>query len=272
MAALPAHSTKHIALLRYPFHGCLFHLAQRDNGLTNGTALWLGAQCLSLYLADALRRKASPGRRLRALELGSGIGLSALALCSMGWDVLATDLPDVISAVLSSNVARNTSQLPAGSGTIQVRALDWTVPPDQWVWNNATFIGLPGGPETDHPDFVETLGPPFDLIISSDTLYATEIVQPLFRTLHAMTTLSAKHGCRSPPVYLAIERRDPLLIDLALADAVKLWGFAAERVPHKKIAKALEKGGAKWDKEDWDDVEIWKLTRKTNSSSVSSNV
>ncbi|KAH9934621.1 uncharacterized protein B0H18DRAFT_869423 [Fomitopsis serialis] len=265
MAALPAHSTKHIALLRYPFHGHLFYLAQRDNGLTNGTALWLGAQCLSLFLADALRRQAPPGRRLRAIELGSGIGLSALALCSMGWDVLATDLPDVISAVLSSNVARNTSQLPVGSGTVQVRALDWTVPPDQWVWDNATFIGLPEGPEADHPDLVETLRPPFDLIISSDTLYATEIVQPLFRTLHALTTLSAKHGCRSPPVYLAIERRDPLLIDLALADAVRLWDFTAERVPHKKIVKALEKGGANWDKEDWDDVEIWKLTRKTDS-------
>ncbi|TFY60280.1 hypothetical protein EVJ58_g5252 [Rhodofomes roseus] len=268
----PAHSTKHLALLRYPFRDLVFHLAQRDDGLTNGTALWLGAQCLSLYLADALRLKAPPARRLRAIELGSGIGLSALALCSMGWDVLATDLPDVISAVLTSNVVRNASQLPGGSGTIQVRALDWTVPADQWVWGNGTFIGLPGGPGTERTELVETLGPPFDLIISSDTLYAAEIVHPLFRTLHALITLSAEHGCRSPPVYLAIERRDPSLIDLALADAVKLWGFAAERVPHKKVVKALDKGGVKWDKEDWEGVEIWRFTQKTSSSPVSANV
>ena len=48
----PAHRTKHLALLRYPFRNTVFDLAQSNNGLTNGTALWLGAQCLSLYLAD----------------------------------------------------------------------------------------------------------------------------------------------------------------------------------------------------------------------------
>ncbi|KZT67699.1 hypothetical protein DAEQUDRAFT_792362 [Daedalea quercina L-15889] len=262
----PAHRTKHLALLRYPFRNTVFDLTQSDNGLTNGTALWLGAQCLSLYLADALKLKAPPGRRLQAIELGSGIGLSALALCSMGWDVLATDLPDVISAVLSTNIARNAPHLPVGSGIIQARALDWTVPPDQWEWSNSTSIGLPNNPEKPQIDCTETLCPPFDLIISSDTLYATEIVQPLLRTLHALATLSARHGCRSPPAYIAVERRDPSLVDLALADAVTVWGFTTERVLQKKVAKAMERGGVRWDKEDWEGVEIWKLTQKTNNS------
>ncbi|KAI0724070.1 hypothetical protein C8Q72DRAFT_889829 [Fomitopsis betulina] len=268
----PAHRTKHLALLRYPFRNTLFDLIQSNNGLTNGTALWLGSQCLSLYLADALRLKAPPGRRLRAIELGSGVGLSALALCSMGWDVLATDLPDVISGVLESNIARNASHLPVGRGTVQVRALDWTVPPEQWVWDNSTFIGLLGGPQRPQPEHVETCGPPFDLIISSDTLYATDIVHPLFRTLHVLCTLSAKPGCRPPPIYLAIERRDPALIDRALADAVTTWGFTTERVLHRKVAKALEKGGAKWDKDDWDGVEIWKLTLETKGSPIPGDV
>ena len=85
MAVRPAHETKHIPLLEHPFRDSVFHLAQRDNGATNGTGLWLGAQCLSFYLADALKYKApssavhSPAGtpRPRAIELGSGIGLSA---------------------------------------------------------------------------------------------------------------------------------------------------------------------------------------------------
>lgn len=85
MALRPAHETKHIPLLQYPFRAHLFHLTQLDNGATNGTGLWLGAQCLSLYLSDLLRNKsASPSglstgaqRPNKAIELGSGIGLSA---------------------------------------------------------------------------------------------------------------------------------------------------------------------------------------------------
>ncbi|EPT06149.1 hypothetical protein FOMPIDRAFT_124948 [Fomitopsis schrenkii] len=272
MAHKRPHRTKHLALLRYPFRNTVFDLTQSNNGLTNGTALWLGAQCLSLYLADALRLKAPSGRRLRAIELGSGVGLSALALCSMGWDVLATDLPDVISGVLESNIARNASHLPVGSGNVQVRALDWTVPPEQWVWDNRTFIGLLGGPPRPQPEHFETFGPPFDLIISSDTLYATDIVHPLFRTLHILSTLSAKPGYRPPPVYLAIERRGPALIDRALADAVTTWGFTTERVLHRKVAKALEKGGTSWDKDDWDGVEIWKLTLVPKGSPIPGEV
>ena len=83
----PAHETKHIPILDYPFRALRFHLAQLDNGASNGTALWLGAQCLSLYLADNLKHRspsspgstalAPDGKRPRVIELGSGIGLSA---------------------------------------------------------------------------------------------------------------------------------------------------------------------------------------------------
>ena len=79
MTVRPAHETKHIQELQYPFLASTFHLAQHDNGLANGTALWLGAQCLSLYLADICARKAAnPSQtRPKLIELGSGIGLSA---------------------------------------------------------------------------------------------------------------------------------------------------------------------------------------------------
>ena len=86
MALRPAHETKHVPLLQYPFRSHIFHLVQLDNGATNGTGLWLGAQCMSLYLSDLLKNKSSTStsgpfagakRRNRAIELGSGIGLSA---------------------------------------------------------------------------------------------------------------------------------------------------------------------------------------------------
>ena len=87
MALRPAHETKHIPLLQYPFRTHTFHLTQLDNGATNGTGLWLGAQCLSLYLSDLFRlrnKSTSPSclsagaqRPNTVIELGSGIGLSA---------------------------------------------------------------------------------------------------------------------------------------------------------------------------------------------------
>lgn len=80
-APQPAHHTKHLAELAYTFKQCTFRLAQLNNGNTNGTALWMGAQVLSAWLAHTLdnknRVKHAAGRRPRVLELGSGIGLSA---------------------------------------------------------------------------------------------------------------------------------------------------------------------------------------------------
>ena len=78
---LPAHRTKHIPSLAYP----PFVLAQSDDGHSNGTALWLGAQILSPYLVCRLKPPLPQQRRPRAVELGSGVGLTACVcpVCSM---------------------------------------------------------------------------------------------------------------------------------------------------------------------------------------------
>lgn len=87
----PAHDTKHEPELAYPFLSCTFRLRQFNDGRGNGTGLWLGSQCLSLYLEDiqptllkqvkSRRKLASEsegeGPKPRAIELGSGIGLGA---------------------------------------------------------------------------------------------------------------------------------------------------------------------------------------------------
>lgn len=77
MMTLPAHRTKHIPSLPYPHLGLSFQLTQSDDGRSNGTALWLGAQILSAYLACHYKLPAQTQRRPRAVELGSGVGLTA---------------------------------------------------------------------------------------------------------------------------------------------------------------------------------------------------
>lgn len=172
--------------------------------------------------------------------------------------MLATDIPEVVSTVLRQNITQNIPVLPAISGHIEIRELDWTVPPDRWTWDNDKVITnaseSSSGNLSSHPK--ELLRPPFDLIITSDTLYSPDLTRPLLRTLHALSVSSSSH---SPPIYICIERRDPLLVDHALAEAKGVWGFNVERVSHRKLVKAMEKCGVKWVMDDWDGVEIWKF-------------
>ncbi|KAF9532255.1 hypothetical protein CPB83DRAFT_847524 [Crepidotus variabilis] len=258
MSSQPAHLTKHIPQLQYNFNSTPYSLAQLTDGVSNGTALWLGGQCLAMYLAQHHGKLfKSESRTPRAIELGSGIGLTALALASLGWDVVATDTPHVVTSVLKRNISTNLSTLPSGSGTVQVRELDWLVPHEQWTWDNPSIIASSATLSeltTSSPDL---LRPPFDLIFTADTVYATELIEPMLRTL---STLSCPLSSSNvPPVLLCVERRDPRLVDRLLSDAKEKWGFTVERIPHRKVAKALEKSGTHWEKGDWEDVELWKL-------------
>lgn len=191
----------------------------------------------------------------------------------MGWDVLATDLPDVIASVLSANITNNLHNLPPQCGTIQVRALDWTVPPSEWTWDNETVIAshsaraVQGSSEA--RDILLT--PPFDLIITADTVYSPALVQPLLRTLMHVCLLSRSHdtgvpGTRKLSVYICIERRDPALTEDFLASAKEM--FSLSRVPHRKLADAMEGSGLRWAKDDWEGMEIWSFTPISDYSSA----
>ncbi|GJJ12098.1 hypothetical protein Clacol_006339 [Clathrus columnatus] len=164
----------------------------------------------------------------RAIELGSGIGYTALVLASMGWDVVATDTESIIRSVLRKNIDNNKASL---SGTVQVRQLDWTTH-EESSWDD--LVG-------------------FDLILTADTLYAPHLVEPLLRTLHKLSYKT------STPVIVAIERRDGALLDNALERARTEFNFKVHRVPHKKLAKLVQKASYGWSKEDWSDIELWKL-------------
>jgi hypothetical protein len=75
---LPAHHTKHLKMLEYPIgRDLIVNLSQLDDETTNGTTLWLAAQCLSLFLANSHKKPRHSIARPKAVELGSGIGLTA---------------------------------------------------------------------------------------------------------------------------------------------------------------------------------------------------
>ncbi|EKM55540.1 uncharacterized protein PHACADRAFT_95303 [Phanerochaete carnosa HHB-10118-sp] len=265
---LPAHKTKHLAVLEYLFKNSVFRLAQLDDGNTNGTALWMGAQVLSAWLSCLLdnkyraRQTLSP-KRPTVLELGSGIGLSALVASSFGWNVLATDLPDVIDSVLAENISKNVGDLPPESGTIELRALDWAVSPSEWTWADNAIIA-----SADRPPC--SLAPPFDLIITADTVYSPHLVDPLLRTLDHIytvsTTLANSGKVHRPSLYVCVERRDPMLVDDFLAKASKI--FTVSRIPPRKVADAMEKSGILWCKEDWDGMEIWSFAKARKAGEV----
>jgi hypothetical protein len=54
LSILPAQDTKHLPLLQYPFKNHIFQLSQSNDGASNGSALWLGGQVLTAYLANVL--------------------------------------------------------------------------------------------------------------------------------------------------------------------------------------------------------------------------
>lgn len=197
-----------------------------------------------------------------------------LVLASLGWDVCATDIEPVVSAVLRPNIAHNASGAQKIIGDVQVRELDWTVAPSAWCWSDSLRIASSAS-SADGPGCYakrelagggEEAAPLFDLIITSDTLYSPSLVVPLLRTLHRLCVLSQsneesspKKPSKPPPVYMALENRDPALVASFLTQARDDWGFSTTRIPDRRVGRAIERCKMAWKRSDWEGVEVWKL-------------
>ncbi|WVR04553.1 hypothetical protein IAU60_001560 [Kwoniella sp. DSM 27419] len=134
-------------------------------------------------------------------------------------------------------------------------------------------------------------GQAWDMIVMTDTFYAPHLIDPLWQTLLLVSHPAPPDGAitvdfsndygtrrtesqieslqgrqipqgrrqrtRSPPIYIALERRDPRLMTSAL-DRGRELGFDLKKIARPRLSKELERAGWGWQMDDWEDVEVWK--------------
>lgn len=239
------------------------------------------SQILSVYIHELLKSKKpyklvnGVKQRHKAIEVGAGTGpflpslvslpltlplagLLSLSLHGMGYDVVSTDIKFVAQGILRANLSRNRSTA-LSAPTLEARTLDWFSPPSSWDWTSASITpsSRPTPPSSSTPTFLQ---PPFDLILTTDSVYDPSLSTPLLRTLHALSTPPLSPS--PPPIYLSLEVRDPDLISSFLESARKEWGFKCVKVEWGRLERLVGRegdGGMGWKEEDWDGVEVWKL-------------
>ncbi len=167
-----------------------------------------------------------------AVELGAGIGLLSILLALLGWTVKATDIEPSLTAVLSPNIEANRQKIAAsGSGNCDARHLDWL----------DADAALPFQTHC-----------PIDLVLTTDTLYVPELAAPLFRTIRKLATPGHTR------VFVALERRDPGMVDRTLADATKEHGMRFEPIARDTLRRDADRfGNPGWDWDELEDVQVY---------------
>lgn len=182
-------------------------------------------------------------RRPLAIELGAGTGFVSLVLALCGWSVVATDL-DQGQEILRENLEANKDSLrAAGNDHVHALSLDWRSDELPTELLSASSKGqIPS------------------LIVTTDTLYATDIVEPFFRTFDRLLRLGRSDNDGLSPCrgLLAIERRDPGFIDGALGVAEHRFGLRLERIDDRKVSEVVTRS-LQWPLDAWDGVEIWEV-------------
>lgn len=162
-----------------------------------------------------------------------------MTLQSLGYDVLATDSPEAFS-LLERNIENNRH---SHTTRLEAKVLDWFTQPSTWTWNTA--------PEDDLQT-TTSLGPPFDLIVTTDTVYIEALFDPLLRTIKALA-----EGQKTPTILLALEERDP-------HSMLEFWrrseeqGFTKKEIKTARLGKAV-KQHLGWKREDWQGVRVYEL-------------
>lgn len=66
-----------------------------------------------------------------------------------------------------------------------------------------------------------------------------------------------------PPVYVALETRDPDQVSAFFEEADESWSLSAKKVPMGRIRRSMSRYGlGEWKAEEWDGVEIWQMTQR----------
>ncbi|POW00883.1 hypothetical protein PSTT_12821 [Puccinia striiformis] len=155
-------------------------------------------------------------------------GLLSITLSALSYTVLATDIEPSLSQILLPNV-RDWMEDNPSAGKICTCQLDWNLEPDC-------------------QSICTAFSSDANLELTSDLNLPTESNEQL-------TTMSLKQ----PLIYIALERRDPNLVDNFFRIAVEM-GFRATQVEHNRLRKWVDSMG--WIDGDWEAVEVWKLCMK----------
>lgn len=184
----------------------------------------------------------------------------------MGYDVTTTDIDPPLTHVLRPNIARNATRMSLPRVT--AADLDWftfpSLSPEQ-IPSLDDSSSIPEG----YTEWFE----PWEAIVTTDTIYHADLVHPLLKTIRTLSILAATTKRTSkddnsnekslpnyPSVYVALENRDPTLVNSAL-EAAKEYGFTVKRISQTRVDKCLTKSGWSWDrdaKQDYDGIQIWK--------------
>lgn len=232
IAPAPAYETKQNQILTYRLGDKSWHLRQSDRSGETGSTLWLSAQVLCEYfIAEHGHTRNNPvvppESAQTVLELGSGIGLTALVLQSLNLKVTATDTTVICEGFLRPNVMRN--EIPHGENSIDVVELDWFKARGS-IMNSQRF----------------------DYIVATDVVYESTLVPALCETIAVFATTNTA-------VYIAQEVRDPALFD-SFIETMCNSGFKGSRVSHAKLRKIMRDRG--WGDEAWEGVVLWRFRRK----------
>ena len=186
--------------------------------LGHGAVVWDSAAVFTQYLNRNPNVVGAEWRGKSAIELGSGPGLSGIALMLKGLKVTLTDLAKVTSSLTTDNARRVYAQMTtAGSGAFahplfppHVYPLDWT------DWDAFAAIDGAGGAS----------GAPYDVLLCTDCVFSVPLVVPLVTCLRR---LSGPHSV----LYVCHEIRDEEANAFFLVEFGKHFSF--KRVSKQKL-------------------------------------
>jgi len=151
-----------------PFHLNMTQITSPQAKAGTGSAVWDAGFVLSEYIFRRIRfRKAG----LRAVDLGTGLGLNAIVLALLGMDVVATDGDDRLFPTLRANLERNLARNEPALTATGHRAGRVTVQ-QYWWGDDVTKVGLQ---------------PPYDLVCGSDLIYQVPAMEPLLKAFNDLS-------------------------------------------------------------------------------------
>lgn len=163
----------------------------REQNLPYWAEIWPSG----LALADAIATWRPAWNGVRVLEVGCGLGTTAIAASRAGADLVVTDYAAEALALCRRNVVLNGVPAPPA------RQLNWRTP-DARGWAD--------------------LGAPFAVVLAADVLYEQRDMEPLLTFLSSVTRPGGQ-------LWLAEPRRS---VALAWLNAADRQGWIAERDEH----------------------------------------